>query len=110
MFEGAAEFLFADGEGGGPLVGPEGHADGGFAHEFERFTDTGAGRGTGVFLFGEFGKTAVEDREGDLARKVFQPVGGGVGSALAEVNERIEILCWASRIRSGNRRGCRRIL
>ena len=78
--EGAAQFVFADGERGGPLPGLAGDGYGGFAHELERFGGIGArAEERGFLVFGQLGETAMEHRECDLAREVVEPVGGGVG-------------------------------
>ena len=77
---GAAQFLFADGERGGPLRGREGDGQVGFAHDLERFAGLGAGaEEPGLLFFGQLGEAAIEHRESDLASEGPAPFGGGVG-------------------------------
>jgi hypothetical protein len=108
---GAAQFLFADGERGGPLRGRGGDGQVGFAHDLERFAGLGAGaEEPGLLFFGQLGEASIEHREPDLAGRGLSRLAAVSGSAPASVRERIEMRVFGISASEKNRRARRRFL
>ena len=80
VLDGAAEFLFDEGEGFGPVFGLAGGGDAAGGEELQVVVGVGlGGEDGGVFLFGDFGEALVDDGVGEVADEAGFALGGGVG-------------------------------
>ncbi len=80
VLDGAAEFLFDEGEGFGPVFGLAGGGDAAGGEELQVVVGVGlGGEDGGVFLLGDFGEALVDDGVGEVADKAGFALGGGIG-------------------------------